>query len=257
MGSATVVASSSPAGGPQKAPEKYQSFMRSTFRALAKTNGYPVRLAEAMVDEDIEVIKVRFKDEIHYITDEDFKKFELQADEENVERPVDLGVIVCPKGKLLNMSADEAIKYGFAKKANSVKDICADLKIANPEIELHKMTWVENTARVISGSILSGLLLTIGMIATYYALAQPGFAIPEAVAIMCFTVFFWGRFFVGMAGPMEISLFLIGAILLAVELFLIPGFGVTGGIGVFFILVFNQLQWKKIHSRTVTNNGRL
>lgn len=234
MGSATVVIATG--GGAEKAAEKYQSFMRSTFRSLAEKNGYPQRLAEAMVDEDIEVKKVSFKGKILYVTAEDIRKLDAEAARDNVAYPEEL-LVVCPAGKLLNMSGSEAVEYGFGKRATTVQDICAELGIVNPEFLQTEITWVENMARVLSGPALSGLLLTVGMLAIYFALAQPGFAIPEAIAILCFTLFFWGRFLVGMAGPIEISMFLVGIMLLAVELFLIPGFGVTGGLGVFLIIL--------------------
>jgi membrane-bound serine protease (ClpP class) len=71
------------------------------------------------------------------------------------------------------------------------------------------------------------------------------------IGLVCFALFFWSRFLGGTADWFEVILFLAGVLLLLVEIFVIPGFGVWGGTGILLILsslvlagqipIFNQL----------------
>jgi membrane-bound serine protease (ClpP class) len=64
---------------------------------------------------------------------------------------------------------------------------------------------------------------------------SPGFGIPGVGAIVCFLLVFGSGFFLGRVGSAELLLFLLGLGLLAVEIFLLPGFGVVGIGGIVLI----------------------
>ena len=71
------------------------------------------------------------------------------------------------------------------------------------------------------------LLIMIGVFCIYLELHTMAgfFGIGSA---LCFTLFFWSRYLGGTAGWLEIVLFVLGLFLIAIEIFVIPGFGVFG-----------------------------
>ena len=87
--------------------------------------------------------------------------------------------------------------------------------------------------RLADQSWLPPLLITIGFIAFMTEMSTPGLGVPGFIAAFCFLLFFWIRFFNGTVEWLEISLFVGGAVFVAIELFVLPGFGIfgIGGIG--------------------------
>ncbi len=87
------------------------------------------------------------------------------------------------------------------------------------------------------GVLLTGILVVAGLIALYMEVTSPGFGVPGTIAIVCFALVFLGSALLGTVGSFELLLFLLGVVLLIVEIFLIPGFGVTGASGILLIAV--------------------
>jgi membrane-bound serine protease (ClpP class) len=79
--------------------------------------------------------------------------------------------------------------------------------------------------------------MSIGVLGILIELYQPGFGLPGILGISCLIIFFTGHLVVNLAGWEEVLLFVLGVGLLAVELFVTPGFGVLGVLGVGAILV--------------------
>ncbi len=90
--------------------------------------------------------------------------------------------------------------------------------------------------RLADQSWLPPLLITIGFIAFMTEMSTPGLGVPGFIACLCFLLFFWIRFFNGTVEWLEISLFFGGAVFVAVELFILPGFGIFGIGGICMLL---------------------
>jgi membrane-bound serine protease (ClpP class) len=98
----------------------------------------------------------------------------------------------------------------------------------------------------------SGILIMIGLGGGYFELKTPGFGIGGIVCLSAFGIFFFGNYMAGnMAGYELAALFILGIILIAIEAFVIPGFGVAGIAGFLLIigaLAFSMLdgmEWQK------------
>jgi membrane-bound serine protease (ClpP class) len=89
---------------------------------------------------------------------------------------------------------------------------------------------------VITGAAVTSLLVLVGLAALYLEITSPGFGVPGTVAIIAFLIIFLGGTLLGTVGSLEIILFLLGIILLVIEIFLIPGFGVTGISGIILMI---------------------
>lgn len=226
----------------EAAPEKIQTYVRVLMRKLAQSNGYPEILCEAMVDEDIEVWQVTLKDEDkpRYLT-----PHEIEALSE-LEKGDMTKTLVVGTGKLLTMSAKEAHEYGFTRATVDSRDEALALYAApGAERPRYETNWSEELVRFLNSMAVASLLMLVGMVALYMAFKTPGFGVAEIVAISCFTVLFLSKYLVGLATTVEVMIFAVGVVLLAVEIFLIPGFGFVGIAGVLCILASLVLALQK------------
>jgi membrane-bound serine protease (ClpP class) len=79
--------------------------------------------------------------------------------------------------------------------------------------------------------------MMIGFAALYTELKAPGFGLPGIIGILCLALVFGGQYIVGLANYTELLIIIIGIVLLASELFILPGFGILGLAGMAFIAV--------------------
>ena len=109
----------------------------------------------------------------------------------------------------------------------------------------YETNWSEQLTRFLTSPAVAGVLMMVGLLALYMAFKMPGFGIPESVAICCFTILFLSKYLVGLANVFELALFGVGIILLAVEIFITPGFGVMGISGIGCVLASLVLASQK------------
>ena len=202
MGAATVVNQTG-----EVVPDKYQSYMRAIMRATAGTNNRNPRIAEAMVDPSVSIP----------------------------------GVI--DSGKVLTFTSDEAIANGFCEgKAEDLEDVLRLAGIRQPyRIVKQEIT---STDRLISWLIhpaVSSVLILLILGGIYFELQSPGIGFALAVSVGAALLYFAPLYLEGLAANWEILLFLAGIILLAVEIFVLPGFGVAGVSGI-VLMIFSLIS---------------
>ncbi len=201
IGAAAPVQVGAPGAAALPVQEKTVSYVRKEFGATAEARRRPQLLAEAMVDADVEVP----------------------------------GVI--DKGKLLTLTTDEALKHKVADlRADTLDSLLQQLGLAGAELRRPSPHWAEQLVRLLTHPILSSLLISIGMVGILVELRTPGFGFPGAVGIASLALFFYGHWLVQLAGWEELLLVGAGLLLLAVEIFIIPGFGVVGALGILALL---------------------
>ncbi len=210
----------------QKQSEKYQSYMRSEMRATAEKNGRRTDIAQGMVDEKIVVP-------------------DLQDD----------------STKLITLTSEEAVKY---KIADTVLISLSEVKNAfidkSAEVVYIDSNWAEDFVRFLNNPIISSLLIMIGLIGLYTEIKTPGWGLPGTVALICLALFFGSGYILDLASIVEILIFIVGVVLLLVEIFIIPGFGIFGILGIIFIVGglflglisdFDIIDWSIISSAIV------
>ncbi len=201
IGAATPVQMGAPGAPAQPVAEKTVSYMRKEFRATAESRKRPPLLAEAMVDVDVEVP----------------------------------GVIA--KGKLLTLTTEEALQHQLADlRANRLEAVLTVLNLAGAEVRTASQTWAETLVRFLTNPVITSLLMTLGILGVIVELRMPGFGVPGAVGIASLALFFWGHWIVHLAGWEELLLVGVGFVFLALEVFVVPGFGVTGMLGLTALL---------------------
>ena len=193
IGAATVVT-----GDGVQAPDKYQSYMRSIMRSTAEAKGRDPKIAEGMVDEDLQVDSVS------------------------------------QEGKVITFSTSEAIKYGFCDaELNSVEEILKRQNINEYEISNFQLSSSENIISLFLNPFVSGILLLLIFGGLYFELQTPGVGFPIIASITALLLYLIPYYLNGVAENWEIVLLFLGIILIAVEVFVIPGFGVFGILGLF------------------------
>jgi len=259
--------------GAKPTSEKVVSAVRAQMSALAEKNGYPVAVAEAMVDVDIELVEIRYDDRILLVKREDVEEFRRKAREESrkfedvdielveiryddrillvkredVEefrrkareesRKFEVVKVVSPSGKLLTLTAKQMEYYGIS--SGTVRDIDELMEyegIRNPLIIRYNESGADKVVSFLTSSAVAGLLIMIGIIALLIEITTPGFGLPGTIAIICFLIVFFSCGLLGTLESFELLLFIAGIILLVIELLLIPGFGITGVAGIILIV---------------------
>ncbi len=237
--------------GAEMLGEKFQSPLRAKFRTLARRNGYPVALAEAMVSAHLEIHEVKMADRTLYLNATD-----LQGMSEDEQKKIISQKVVVAEDELLTMDDAEARNLGFSKMtASSIPDMLDQLGIKDYKIIRLEPTWSEAFGRFVTS--IAPILMMLGMAALYAEYKAPGFGLPGLVGLICLGLVFGNQYIIGLADHTELILILLGLVLLGFEVFVIPGFGVAGvtgficiGLGMIlsfqdFVLPDPNLPWQR------------
>ncbi|MFH1728771.1 MAG: NfeD family protein [Pseudomonadota bacterium] len=182
--------------------EKMVSYFRSEMRATAEKKGRDPKIAEAMVDSDVEI-----KD-------------------------------VIEKEKLLTLTTQDAIKIKFIDTiAETKQEVLTNLGFENGIIKENKTNWAEEFIRFITHPLVSSLLMSIGFLGLFLEFKTAGWGIAGTAGTIALILFFFGHYTINLVGWEEILLFLLGVALLLAEIFFIPGFGIAGISGIFCVVI--------------------
>lgn len=193
IGAATVVQG----GTGEAAPDKYQSYMRSIMRSTAEHNGRDPRIAEGMVDERIA---------IDGITTE---------------------------GSVITFTTKEALKYGYCEaQVSSIDDILQRNGVPDYELIRFEISSVEKVIAFFLNPFISGILILVILGGLYFELQTPGVGFPILASITALILYLVPYYLNGLAQNWEIIALFVGIILILLEVFVIPGFGVAGIAGI-------------------------
>ena len=219
--------------GFRHAPQKVQTNLARKVRDLAESGGRPPALAEAMVDRDLVVYRVRHRDtgEENYMS-----QAELEADPDEDFWDKLNPVLESREEKFLEVNGRRAVELGLADEVVNHDDDLYKLFDLDQEPVVLKRQLVDTAIDWLNTPWITGLLFVIGLIALYIEFSAPGISIGGLLALLCFALFFWSRFLGGTAGWLEVTLFAAGVAFILVELFVIPGFGIAGLSGILLML---------------------
>jgi membrane-bound serine protease (ClpP class) len=143
---------------------------------------------------------------------------------------------VVDNSTLLTVKSDEAVFYGLAKGivAND-----ADLQayFGAQTIRNYDQSWSESLVRFLINPLVRGILILIFLICLFVELAVPGFGVFGAGAAGALLLLIGAPMLAGMAQWWDILLIVAGVVLVLAELFIIPGFGLTGMVGAACLLI--------------------
>ena len=194
-------------GAVEKAPEKINSALRGKFRSMAEKNNRPIKICEAMVDESIVLTK-----------------------EENG--------IELSKDKLLTLSSKEALKTKLVDYIiDDIEEIYQILGIENKDISIFSITGQLELLRYIGNPVFLSILLSLGLIGIFSEIRSPGWGVGGTLAVVFLTTYFIIQMITLNSDWKAPAFFFLGVFLILMELFIIPGFGISGVLGIFTIIV--------------------
>ncbi len=188
IGAATVVTADGAA-----APDKYQSYMRSIMRSTAEANNRDPKIAEAMVDEGLEIPEIS------------------------------------KEGEVLTFSTSEAIANNYCEaEVDKIEDILKRHNYSDYQIYRYQKSSTEKVIALFLNPFVSGILILIIVGGIYFELQTPGVGFPLLASITAGILYLVPYYLNGLAANWEILIFLVGILLIVVEVFVIPGFGIAG-----------------------------
>lgn len=150
------------------------------------------------------------------------------------EPDIDLPAYDAGKGKLLTLTADEALEVGYSEGTMaSFVDVLAAIGYENVEVVSTSETFSESLARFITNPIVVPILLSVAGLGLVVELYSPGFGVAGTMGIVSLLLFFYGHLIAGLAGYESITLFIVGVILIVTEVFIAGGIaGVIGAVAI-------------------------
>ena len=199
-------------GQSQKAGEKAQSYMREEMASTAESKGRNPDIAMAMVDESLDI------DTLIAASGDTLFLDDIEGANE---------------GKLLTLRTSTALKYGMADyQMDSMVEVLDHFGFSDMEIVNVVPTWSESIVRFLTDPIVSSLLMTLGFLGLIFEIQSPGWGIPGTIGLLALFLFFSTSFIADLASMMELLFLIGGIVLLGIEAFVIPGFGVVGILGI-------------------------
>lgn len=205
MGAVTVVNGTDGAA----MPDKYQSYMRAMMRATAESHG---RVTDSLGNER-------------------WRRDPLIAEAMVDSRVAVPGLI--DSTRVLTFTAEEARKWNYSDgKAESVDDVLRQLDIDSYKISEYRPTWLDHLIGFFTNPAVQAVLIMIIVGGIYMELHSPGVGFPSAASIIAAVLYFLPLYITGIASSWIVLLFVLGFMLVVLEMFVVPGFGVTGIAGI-------------------------
>jgi len=196
----------------EEMPEKYQSFMRSMMRSTAESHGKRKELRNG------DTVEIWYRDP--FIA-------EAMVDSRTIVEGITDGT------KVITFTADEAVANGYCEgKAENIREVISLAGLEPAEIKEYKPSFLDKIILFLMSPLLQGLLLMLIIGGIYFELQTPGIGFPLLAAIIAAVLYFAPLYLDGLAENWELLLFIGGLILLGLEIFVIPGFGVAGISGI-------------------------
>ncbi len=198
------------------ARDKTISYWTALIRSSASRNGHNPDVGEAFMDKEKEV---KIGDQI-----------------------------IHAKGSLLTLNAQEATALVNGKPlladgiVESIEELTRNANLTGNVVAFEPAGF-ERLAFWITK--VAPLLLLIGIVCAYLEFKIPGVTLPGLIAAVCFALFFLGHYFAGLAGWEAVVLFLLGVLLLLIEIFFFAHSTIVFGVvGLFFVLA--SLAWAMV-----------
>jgi membrane-bound serine protease (ClpP class) len=187
-----------------------------------------------MVDREIEIVET--EDIKHrFLTRDEWDDW--SANQAKRGQPPGILRVVKNKGDILTLPAAQAQTYGISQgMALSIPEAMGKMNAPKARIEVAGPTVTERLSIYLGHPLLLVLLVVVAIIALIWEFKHPGTMVGFGVFGLALGLFFWLAIFGDTAGPVELGLFAMGVILLGCEIFVFPGFGIPGLIGIACVL---------------------
>jgi membrane-bound ClpP family serine protease len=207
--------------------------MLASIRELAEAQGYPGILVDGMLKKELEILRATEKaNKLHtkLMSREEFERDKADWNDDGTVKPA---------RQTFRLSATQAERVGLARhlvESTDSRDVavsvygCRDVKELEPG-------WLDRFADFLKIPVVTVLLVVIGFAGLILELKVPGLTFPGIIAALCFILVFWSQSrFSGQTFVLALLLFLLGLVLVGLEIFVLPGFGACGISGILCML---------------------
>jgi membrane-bound ClpP family serine protease len=210
-----------------------------SLEELAELQGYSPLLARAMLDPNLALHRVSRKGKPFETQlmdaetlQEDMKGEQQWVNEEQIKPPGEWFKLDGRLAKKLDVA-----QYVFDGDPSEALSWLRD-KYGLGEIHNASPDWLDALAEFLCNPVVSVFLVMIGITGLILELKIPGVGLPGVIAAICFVLYFWAHSqLAGHLTMLAVLLFLLGLILIGVEVFLLPGLGITGISGIVLVVV--------------------
>ena len=210
IGAATAVDMSG-----NKASEKVISYMSEEMASTAESRDRNTIIAKCMVDEELSFTHVIIDGDSVEVTDLEGRK----------------------EGKLITLTTEQALMFKMADgTAENMDELLVSLELSEATVISFSENWSENLVRFLTNPVVASLLTTFGFLGILFELQSPGWGIPGTFGAVCLALSLGASAIVRLATMSDLLIVMVGLVLLVVEAFLIPGFGIAGVAGIGVIL---------------------
>jgi membrane-bound serine protease (ClpP class) len=215
IGAAAPILMGPGGGGVEQMPATMEAKMTSAVaarvRASAEKNGHNPQVVEAMINKT--------------------KRLEID------------GQVLNEEGQILTLTDREAAReYGDPPTpllslgtVRSLEALVEELGFGDAVVVRVEPTGAERLASWLN--LLSPALLLIGIVGIYFEMKTPGFGLPGIVGLVAFALYFLGSYVAGFSGMEWLLVFILGLVLVGMELFLFPGTILVGLAGAVLMLM--------------------
>lgn len=195
-------------------PDKFQSFMRATMRATAEAHGKVIE----RIDGDDTLWRWR-------------------RDPQVAEAMVGRTVGDSTTAGVLAFTASEASEHHYSEgTASTVDEVLAQGGVQQYTLHEYTPTRLDRLLGWLMNPVVQGIFVMMIVGGIYFELQTPGIGFALVVAILGAVLYFAPLYIEGVAQNWELILFIIGLALLAVEIFVLPGFGIAGVAGIIAVV---------------------
>lgn len=191
-------------------PDKYQSFMRATMRSTAEAHGKVVERVDG--------------------TDTVWR---WRRDPAIAEAMVGTTAGDSTTVGVLTLTADEALARHYSEgKAVSVAEVLSNAGVVDYTLHEYNPTTLDRVLGWLMNPFAQGIFIMLIVGGIYFELQTPGVGFPLVAAVLGAVLYFSPLYLEGMVQNWEPILFVVGLLLIAVEIFVLPGFGIAGIAGI-------------------------
>ncbi len=231
MGDAQMIMQT--AEGIEEAPEKFVTVYRSDWKKSCDEKGHSFAIAQGFFDAKVEVLQLGEGEERQFILRDEY---DLIPEKERAS----IAKVISKAGQLLTLHSGEADELGIAREVDDFESFLEGMGLKDGDLDYLEMETNDQILRFLGANgWLFFVLVIIGLNGLYAEIKAPGFGIPGLTALICFAIVFGSRYMLGTASSLEIALFVVGVVCAAIEIFVLPGFGVFGIASL--LLVFGSL----------------
>jgi membrane-bound serine protease (ClpP class) len=201
--------------------------LRRNLAEVAKKQHYPPILAEGMLNRELRIYRaesVKGDSAVRFLSEE-----EVRADRQGEQRWGNLKTVKA-EGKYLALDAETARDWDVSRTtAASFEELCEQEGLQSADVRTADSDWLDDLADFLRDPWTSVVLVMLGITCLILELKMPGVVLPGVIAAVCFVLFFWSHSQLnGQITWLAILLFVLGLLLIALEVFVLPGFGVAG-----------------------------